>query len=41
MLCAFFKYCKEATALDCWGSEEWSAKYGETADERERMDRIG
>ena len=30
-------YCKEATALDCWDSEEWSAKYGETADNRESM----
>ena len=31
------KYCKEATALDCGDSEEWSAKYGETADDRESM----
>ena len=29
--------CKQATALDCWDSEEWSAKYGETAADRESM----
>ena len=28
---------KEATAHDCWDSEEWSAKHGETADDRESM----
>ena len=31
------KYCKEDIVIDCWDSEEWSAKHGETASDPESM----